>query len=204
MQVQVIHKMSDTESTLPPPPVPPASPEMAALLAVNRTGRLAPGQHRMALIAGVVALVLLLCPLIMLIQTVALVITRNLPVVTPVGLIFTGLGGLFLLVFVALIGFNVQMFLPDALGKCPVRYERGPLQIYPSAEDRPELPFSYLIGSYSFAPYVAPPDMTLQPGAPYLVYYAAHSRMLLSMAALDAPDADQWEPAFDPKDGTTP
>jgi hypothetical protein len=44
---------------------------------------------------------------------------------------------------------------------------------------------------------VAPPYVTLVPGARYIVYYAAHSRLLLSLAALDAPDAAQWEPQFE-------
>ena len=35
-------------------------------------------------------------------------------------------------------------------------------------------------------------------GAPYVVYYAARSRLLLSLAALDAPDAAQWEPVGQP------
>ena len=37
----------------------------------------------------------------------------------------------------------------------------------------------------SFAPYVAPPDVEMRPGTPYLVYYSARSRLLLSLFALD-------------------
>jgi hypothetical protein len=62
---------------------------------------------------------------------------------------------------------------------------------------RPELPFSYIIADYSFAPYVAPPDVTLRVGAPYVAYYSARSRLLLSIAALDAPDGAEWEPRFE-------
>jgi hypothetical protein len=65
---------------------------------------------------------------------------------------------------------------------------------------RPELPFSYVVDDYSFGPFVVPPDVKMRPGAPYIVYYAARSRLLLSIAALDAPDADQWEPQFEQKE----
>ena len=175
----------------------PASPEMAAKLAVNRTGRLAPSQRRMVMIAGVVAAALLLCPLAMVIQLVGLIATSNVPAVTTVGVVFTVLGVVFLLLFAGLIYVNARMFLPDALGPNPVRYVRGVLEIRLTDKDRPELPFSYVVGDYSFAPYVAPPDVSMRPGAPYIVYYAARSRVLLSVAALDAPDAAQWEPQFE-------
>jgi hypothetical protein len=172
----------------------PASPEMAEKLAINRTGRLTPAQRRTVMIAGMGALVMLLCPLTLLIQLAVITLSGNLPVLTVAGLIFTGLGLLFIALFGGMIFANVQMFLPDAFGRHPVKVARGPLQLRATEGDRPELPFSYIVQDYSFAPYVAPPDVLMRPGAPYLVYYAAHSRLLLSLAALDAPDADQWKP----------
>lgn len=175
----------------------PASPEMAAKLAVNRLGRLAPSQRRTVIVAGVVASALLLCPLAMVIQLVALIATSDVPAVTTAGVIFTVVGVLFLLLFAGLIFVNARMFIPDALGARPVHFARGPLEVRLTEKKRPELPFSYIVGDYSFAPYVAPPDVEMRPGAPYIVYYAAQSRVLLSIAALDAPDAAEWEPQFD-------
>jgi hypothetical protein len=185
-------KASKTDPAIPAP----ATPEMAERLAINRTGRLTPGQRRLVAITGVVALVLLLCPLAMLVQMGTLLLTNNIPALTVGLLVFGAVFLLFFIFLTGLIGTNAQIFLPDAFGKHPVRYARGPLQILPSSKNRPELPFSYIVEDYSFAPYVAPQDMTLIPGAPYLVYYSAHSRLLLSLAALDAPDASQWAPAF--------
>jgi hypothetical protein len=177
---------------------------MAAKLAINRTGRLTAGQRRVMLWAGLGAALLLLCPLTLLVQMGVLVASDRVPVVTTAGLIFTVLGLLFVLMFAGLAWANVQMFVPDAFGRQPVRFARGPLGVHVSEKDRPELPFSYVIEDYSFAPYVAPDDVPMRPGAPYLVYYAAHSRLLLSLAALDAPDAAQWAPAFGETEGDKP
>jgi len=165
---------------------------MAARLAANRTGRLTPGQRRLALVVGLVALLFLLCPLALLVQVGALLLAGDVPVPTLGGVIFTGLGVFFMVLFAGLIGTNASTFLPEAVMRRPVRFARGPL----AEGHRPELPFSYIIGDYSFAPYVAPPNVPMQVGAPYIVYYSARSRLLLSLAALDAPDAGQWEPQF--------
>lgn len=178
-------------------PLPAATPEMAARLIVNRTGRLTRAQHRTALFVGLGALVLLLCPLVLLVQMVAVLLVGDTPLPTLGGVIFTGLGALLVLMFVGLVGVNVETFLPEAFMRRPVRVARGPLTIRPTDGSRPELPFSYLVGDYSFAPYIAPPDLPMVAGAPYLVYYTARSRLLLSMAALDAPDADRWQPEPD-------
>lgn len=175
---------------------PPASPQMAERLAINRTGRLTPGQRRLALLVGGSAALFLLCPLALLIQLGAVMLWGNAPMPTIAGILLAALGVLFLLIFVGLIGINAWMFLPEAFMRQPVRYARGPLEVRVTAGHRPELPFSYLIGDYSFAPFVAPDDVPMRVGAPYLVYYSARSRRLLSLAALDAPDAAQWEPAF--------
>jgi len=177
----------------------PASPEMARKLAINRTGRLTPGQRRTALIAGLVTLGFLLCPTAMLLQLGVAMVTGDLPAPTPVGIGFTLFGLVFMLLFFGLFGGNVMAFLPEALGRRPVRYARGPLIVHmtQSERPRPELPFSFIVGDYSFAPYIPPRDISLRPGAPYIVYYSSRSRLLLSMAALDAPDAAEWEPQFE-------
>ncbi len=177
--------------------VPPATPEMAARLAVNRTGRLTPSQRRLVLLAGLGALVIFLCPAAMLVQLGAVVVLGDAPVTTVGGIIFTAAGLLFVLLFAGLFGVNVQTFLPEALMRRPVRYVRGPLEIRVSEGNRPELPFSYIVDGYSFAPYVGPQDVPMRVGAPYIIYYSARSRLLLSLAALDAPDAEQWQPTFE-------
>jgi hypothetical protein len=176
----------------------PASAQMARLLSANRTGRLAAGQRRLLLLVGLIALVALLCPLALLFQIGALMFAEGLRAVASVsGVLFLVFGVLVVIIFLGLIGTNAQLFLADALSRRPVRYARGPLEIHMSASERPELPFSYIVDGYSFAPYIPPADIPMQPGATYLVYYAAHSRLFLSMIALDAPDADDWLPAFE-------
>jgi len=187
--------MTDADQPAVPPP---ADPDMAAKLAINRTGRLTSPQRRLALLVGLGAFVVLLCPLSILLQVMLVLLAGDLPIPTVSGVIFTVIGVLFVLMYVGLIGSNVATFLPEAFMRRPVRFARGPLRVRVPERERPELPFSYLIGDYSFAPYVAPEGVPLRVGAPYIVYYAARSRLLLSLAALDAPDADQWKPAFKP------
>jgi len=188
--------MTSPASTSDAPAVQPAAPSMAAKLAVNRTGRLTSPQRRVALIVGVGALVVFLCPLSMVIQLGVLLLGGHTPVPTLGGVILAACGVLFMIFFAGLIGINAWTFLPEAFIRRPVRYARGPLRLHESSRHRPELPFSFIVGDYSFAPYVPPPELALRPGAPYIVYYAARSRLLLSIAALDAPDSDRWTPKF--------
>jgi hypothetical protein len=179
------------------PVIPPADPDMAEKLAVNRTGRLTAPQRRLVLVIGVVALAFLLCPVTLLIQMFAILLAGEVPVSALSRVIFVTLGALFMILFAGLVGVNVKTFMVEAFMRHPVKVTRGPLEIRVTEGHRPELPFSYIIADYSFAPYVAPPEITLRTGAPYIVYYSAHSRLLLSIAALDAPDAALWEPAFE-------
>lgn len=188
--------MTHTDSTPSPAPAQRASKEMAARLAVNRTGQLTTAQRRTVLTGGVVALAFLLCPLAMILQMGAVVLADGLPIVTAASVFFFVLGVLMFAVFLGLAGTNVHLFLRDVFGREKVRVARGLLQVHMSSKERPELPFSYIVEDYSFAPYVPPPDVDLRLGAPYLVYYAAHSRIFLSMAALDATDAKKWTPTF--------
>ncbi len=182
--------MTDFEDT---GPALPASPEMAEKLAANRAGRLTAAQRRTALITGCVALALLLCPLAMLFQLGAVLLSEGVSL-TAGGALAGLLVLVFFAVFAAIVYTSVSLFLPEAFAARPVRWARGPLRIHLSSGHRPELPFSYVIEDYSFAPYVAPPDVAMRVGAPYIVYYSARSRLLLSLAALDAPDADRWLP----------
>lgn len=175
---------------------PPASPQMAERLAVNRTGRLTASQRRRALLVGGAAMLFLLCPLALLVQLGAVWLGGDVSLHPVTGVVLVALSVLLVLIFAGLIGVNAWTFLPEAFMRQPVRYARGLLEIRLSTGRRPELPFSYLIGDYSFAPFVAPDDVPMRVGAPYIVYYSARSRLLLSMAALDAPDAAQWEPTF--------
>lgn len=175
---------------------PPASETMAQKLTVNRTGKLTGPQYRLAFLVGFGALVVLLCPTAMLIQMAALLLLDEAPAPTVGGVIFTVLGAGFFVLLLGLIGSNAYTFLLEAFMRQPVKVVRGPLTVHVTDGDRPELPFSYIVGDYSFAPYVAPRDLPMRTGAPYIVYYGARSRLLLSMAALDAPDAAQWEPEF--------
>ncbi len=175
---------------------PPASPELAAKLAANRRGKLTGPQRRLVLVVGLGALAFLLCPLAMLLQMASVLALGDAPVPTLGGVIFTVIGALFMLLLFGLVGTNAHTFLREAFMRRPVRYARGPLEIRVTEGDRPELPFSYIVADYSFAPYVAPRDLPMRPGAPYIVYYGAKTRLLLSMAALDAPDAARWEPEF--------
>lgn len=193
--------MSHFEPDTDPQSIPPASPEMAGKLAVNRAGRLTSSQRRLMVMGAGAAGLFLLCPLMLVIQLGWVALAGQLPPATWISVAFLVVGLLFILVLLGLIGTNLQMFVPDAVGQHPVRFARGLLRIHMSAKERLELPFSYVIEDYSFAPFMAPGDVLLRTGAPYIVYYAAHSRVLLSLAALDAPDAAQWEPAFDGEPG---
>jgi hypothetical protein len=192
--------MTHHDAVFDPDAVLPASPQMAEKLAANRTGRLASSQRRLVRVAGVGALTVLMCPVALLVQMVALVAAGAVPAVTVGWVLFTVIGVLFVLLFAAMIYANVQLFLPDAFGAHPVRYAHGTLELRATEGHRPELPFSYIVADYSFGPFVVPPDVKMRPGAPYIVYYAARSRLLLSIAALDAPDADQWQPQFEQRE----
>ncbi|NDJ87084.1 MAG: hypothetical protein GYB66_14495 [Chloroflexi bacterium] len=169
------------------------SPQMADKLATNRTGQLTKAQRLPITIAAIFTGSGFLGMLL---------ITGG----TILGLIetleFTGVFGLITLFFstaallfiLAVLWVNAQMFVPEALNQKPVRWSRGPLKTRKSARDRPELPFSYIIDDYSFAPFVGPPDVPLQKGRQYIVYYTARSRLLMSIAPIDQPDAEDWLP----------
>ena len=185
--------MTDSPSNSDPTPLS-ASPEMAARLIHNRSGQFTPGQRRLSLVVGGIALLIFLCPFAMVVQLIALLMTNNAPAISVGSAVITVVAVLFLIVFAGLVGSNVTMFLTEAFMRRPVKAALGPLEIRITEGYRPELPFSYIIEDYSFAPYIVPFDVPMQAGAPYIAYYAARSRLLLSIAALDAPDGEQWLP----------
>ncbi|MFP4322971.1 MAG: hypothetical protein ACLFTK_11010 [Anaerolineales bacterium] len=162
------------------------SEDLAASLARNRAGRLTRGQRTAVTLAGVASSLAGLVVLLIMVSVFAAFfggvrVTSDSPIA---GLVSEIIGLFFLASFVYMLltfYFNARWFLPDAFGRAPVATVRGPLQIRYAARQRPELPFSYIIGDYSFAPYVVPYDVPMQEGRTYVVYYARHSRMFLNI-----------------------
>ncbi len=166
-------------------PFTPTEP-LAASLAENRAGRLTRNQRLAVTLAGLGAGGASLVVLAMIVSVLAAYlsgarVSSMSPsagiVGTVFGLFFMASFGYLLLTFV----FNARWFLPDAFGGSPVARARGPLQIRYAERNRPELPFSYIVGEYSFAPYVVPYDVPMEQGREYVVYYARHSRMFLNI-----------------------
>ena len=154
-------------------------PALAAQLAVNRAGRLSRMQRNSMIIAALVSSGGLLCVATMVLQVV---------VAVAAGITLGGVGSLLFFVFFLLsfgfIGltayFNARWYIPDAW-RGGVETARGPLRIKLSDRERPEMPLSYIVDDYSFAPYVVPPEIPLDRGREYIVYYAARSRMFLGI-----------------------
>jgi len=167
----------------------PFEPDEAlqAQLAQNRVGKLTPMQRRSVWIASGGSLLGLGCTATLVLN----VITAAMAGVKVGGVV----AGLFLLFFLLTFGYlaltlwvNLRMFAPDALAKHPVKTARGKLKIRMAERERPEMPFSYIVGDYSFAPYVVPYGVPLQTGRDYVVYYAAHSRLFLNLEPADYAD----------------
>jgi apolipoprotein N-acyltransferase len=81
--------------------------------------------------------------------------------------------------------FNTRRFLPDLFSRNPVKQARGKLEIRKAARHRPVLPFSYIVGDYSFAPFEVPYEVPMEKGRAYVVYYAEHSRLFLNIEPAD-------------------
>ena len=47
------------------------------------------------------------------------------------------------------------------------------------------MPFSYIVGDYSFSPFLVPSEIKMEKGRHYTVYYTAHSRIFLSIESSD-------------------
>ena len=169
------------------------SSQMADNLATNRAGHLTKMQKAPILVAALVTGVGLTCALSFLVASVYGFL-QTVDVAGIFGwimLVFTAGSILFL---VAVLWVNARMFIPETLSQSPVRWERGVLEIKMASRERPEMPFSYIIGSYSFAPFVVPDEVPMHKGREYVVYYTARSRLLLSIVPTDTPDADEWLP----------
>jgi hypothetical protein len=169
------------------------SSQMADNLATNRAGHLTKMQKAPIMVAALVTGVGLTCALSFLVASVyGFLQTVNVAGVFGwIMLIFTG-GSISFLVVVLWV--NAKMFIPETLSQSPVKWERGILEIKMASRERAEMPFSYIIGNYSFAPFVVPDEVPMQAGREYVVYYSARSRLLLSIAPTDMPESDQWLP----------
>lgn len=176
------------------PYIPSAA--MREKLNTNRQGKLTVAQRTPILTAALFSGIGLLCPLSFFASNIIGLITGA----TPAALVGV-LGWLLLCGMVASLFFlaavlwvNAAMFVPEAFSKLPVRWERGMLELRLASRERPEMPFSYIIGTYSFAPFVAPAEVPMQIGREYIVYYTARSRLLLSIAPTDQPESVDWLP----------
>lgn len=160
-------------------------PHLAAQIATNRAGKLTRSQKATIGIAALVCVIGLVVIAALFINVLTAYF-GGVPLGSVISLIF-------LIFFVLSFGylgltlfFNARGFLPDALSRHPVRQARGKLEIKLAARERPELPFSYIVGEYSFAPFVVPYDVPMEAGREYVVYYAAHSRIFLNIEPVNS------------------
>ncbi|HLA43731.1 MAG TPA: hypothetical protein VJZ27_09865 [Aggregatilineales bacterium] len=156
------------------------SPSLAAQLSVNRAGKLTGRQKNSMRVAAFGSS----CGLLVIAVLVINVLVALLSGISAGGVVGVIFFVFFVLSFAYLAGtlyFNARMFVPDVFGKKPVRQSHGRLKIRMAGRDRPELPFSYIIGDYSFAPYVVPIEVPMEKDREYIVYYAASSRMFLNI-----------------------
>ena len=159
-------------------------PHLAAQLESNRAGRLTRGQKNTLIIAALGSGGGMLCILVLVVN-VLFAFSAGVQVDSIVSLLFfiffvLSFGYLMLTMY-----FNARMFIPDALSRQTVKTARGPLEIRMSSRERPELPYTYIVGDYSFAPYIPPPNVPMEQGREYIVYYAAKSRIFLNIEPVD-------------------
>lgn len=174
------------------------SPDIAQKLSLNRAGRITSGQRLPLIIAAIVSTVGLICPLTMLFSIVASLGAGSILVASTFGWIMwvlLGIGSLLSFLFLAAVLFvNARMFVPEALNPSPVKWSRAPLKIHLAERERPEMPFTYIIGDYSFAPFIPPEEVPLERDREYIVYYTPRSRLLLSIAPTDQAESVNWLP----------
>jgi len=161
-----------------------ADPAYIAQLEANRSGQFTPRQRLTVSIAALVTSLglIVMCAILTAIAAAA-----------AQGLAFTGIvGALFFIFFlltylymVVTFYVNARAFVPDALSRNPVRVAQGELRTQKAQRDRDELPFSFIVGDYSFAPFIVPFEIKMEKGRRYRVYYAAHSRMFLGIEPED-------------------
>lgn len=168
------------------------SPQMAEKLATNRQGKLTRLQKSPIVLAALVSGIGFICPATMLVTGISLVLEGPNAGIFSYAFYCMLFASFFFLA--AVLWTNAKMFIPDTFSKNPVRWERGPLEVRMAARNRPEMPFSFIIGSYSFGPFVVPSEVPMNTGREYIVYYAARSRLLLSIAPADQPESKNWLP----------
>jgi len=155
-------------------------PDMAAQIATNRAGNFTRGQ-RVQLMVGAGGSLLGLLFMILWVSVVVQAIALGVPIGNWVSALFFVF---FVLTFAYLfltLYFNASWFLPDLLSKTPIKQAQGKLKIQMAARERPMMPFSYIVDDYSFAPFMVPYEVPMDEGREYIVYYAAHSRIFLSV-----------------------
>lgn len=160
------------------------SPEFSAKLGANREGKFTPVQRREIIIAALGTG----CGLV-----VVLFLMANILFLTFSGFSPGGIAGWVFTIFFVLsftfmaltLYFNARNYIPDMMSESPVSQSQGVLKIQMPQRDRIELPFSYIVGDYSFAPFMVPHEVPMEKGREYIVYYAARSRMFLSIEPVD-------------------
>lgn len=160
-------------------------PTLAAQIATNRAGKLTRSQ-RSTILVVVIACSLGLLIVAALFVNVMLAFMSGVPLGNIVGVLFFLFFALSFGYLALTMYFNLRGFLPDALTKQPIKQARGKLEIRMAGRDCPELPYSYIVADYSFAPFVVPYDVPLEVGREYVVYYAAHSRIFLNIEPADS------------------
>lgn len=165
---------------------------MADKIAMNRQGKMTKLQKSPIVVAAFISSIGFICPATMLASGIGLILRG--PSVGVISYFFYAMMFLSFFFLAGVLWTNAGMFLPEALSKNPVRWERGPLEIKMASRNRPEMPFTFIIGSYSFAPFVAPSEVPMHTGRDYIVYYSARSRLLLSIAPTDQPESKDWLP----------
>ncbi len=186
--------MNHTKNTTPAPASHyTPSPQMTDKLLTNRAGKLTQSQRAPIMIAAIVTGIGFVgLSLFGLLLVWGFIQSLEFTGILGVGMLcITSASFLFL---IAVFGVNAQMFVPEALSQKPIRWERGPLSIKMAERERTDMPFSYVVGSYSFAPFVAPAEVPLHKNREYIVYYTARSRLLMSIAPIDQPESEQWLP----------
>ena len=169
------------------------SPQMADKLAHNRNGQLTKTQKAPILVAAILSGIMLFIvsafSLLMIFATLQTLAATG--VFGVLMLLF--MGGSF--IFLAIVLYtNAEMFIPEAIGSNVVRAERGKLKIKMASRERPEMPFSYIVGKYSFAPFVVPHEVPMEKNREYIVYYTSRSRLLLSIAPINQENSKEWLP----------
>lgn len=157
---------------------------MSDTLQANRNGRLTGSQRSMVLMGVLFTVGGLACMGVLLLQLVLAVLAGVMPQNIVMWLFFILTLAAFLYLGLTLY-VNARTFVPDLFSRTKVRSSRGALKIQLPKRERWELPFSYVIGDYSFAPFEVPDDVPMEKGREYIVYYLARTRKFLSIEPVE-------------------